>query len=84
MPVELKDHRPRHAGRDRFRYDTAAAYEGADDLEDCNVCRFWLNGTVYVVIEDPSDGYCSSMCAIKVVLSAAMMNVFRDPGAVSA
>ena len=41
-------------------------WEGADTLESCNVCRFRLNGTVYVVVEDPSDGYRSSMRAIKV------------------
>lgn len=59
-----------------FETTQLPAYEGADDMEDCNVCRFRLNGTVYVVIEDPSDGYRSSMREIKVAPKAEMVNVF--------
>ncbi len=65
---------------DAVDFETAQlpAYEGADadDLKDCNVCRFRLNGTVYVVIEDPNDGYRSSMREIKVAPKAEMVNVF--------
>lgn len=36
-------------------------YEGSDDKEDCNVLWFRLDGVVYGCVEDPSDGYRSSM-----------------------
>lgn len=51
-------------------------YDGADTFEDCNCCRFRLNGTVYVVVEDPIDGYRSSMRDIRVDPRAEMKNVF--------
>ena len=35
------------------------------DFEDCQVCRFVLDGETYSVIEDPDDGYRSSMREIK-------------------
>lgn len=31
------------------------------EFEDCETIRFCINGTVYCAIEDPSDGYRSSM-----------------------
>jgi len=37
------------------------AYEGADYFEDANTCRFRLDGVIYVAVENPSDGYRSSM-----------------------
>lgn len=45
-------------------------------MEDSNVCRFRINGTVYVVIEDPDDGYRSCMSELKVLKSSEMGNVF--------
>jgi len=78
MGVELKD-LIGLATLDAVDFETMQfpRYEGDDDLEDCNVCRFRLNGTVYVVIEDPSDGYRSSMRDIKVAPPRTRMkNVF--------
>jgi len=44
-----------------FENVSLPAYEGADYNEDANTCRFRLDGTVWCVVEDPSDGYRSSM-----------------------
>ena len=45
-------------------------------LKDCNCIRFRLDGTVYVAIEDPNDGYRSCMGELKVMEDATMTNVF--------
>ena len=37
-----------------------------DDFEDANAIRFRLDGRVYTAIEDPSDGYRSSMGSLIV------------------
>jgi hypothetical protein len=37
-----------------------------DGFEDCQVLRFVLDGVTYSVIEDPEDGYRSSMRDIKI------------------
>lgn len=47
-----------------------------DGYEDCSVCRFRLDGVVYIAIEDPSDGYRSSMRNLTVANDAMMKNVF--------
>lgn len=47
-----------------------------DGYEDCSVCRFRLDGVVYVAIEDPNDGYRSSMRSLVVANDATMKNVF--------
>jgi hypothetical protein len=49
---------------------------GADYFIDSQVCRFRLNGTVYVAREDPSDGYRSSMRELRTDDAARMYNVF--------
>ena len=36
----------------------------SDEWEDCQACRFRLDGKVYVAIEDPSDGYRSSLASL--------------------
>lgn len=46
-----------------------------DGFEDCQVMRFRLDGIVYAAIEDPSDGYRSTMREL-VVSSAPMKNTF--------
>ncbi len=38
-----------------------AMYEGATELESCQVCNFVLDGQTYTALEDPDDGYRSSM-----------------------
>ncbi|WP_333899610.1 hypothetical protein [Agrobacterium pusense] len=47
-----------------------------DEYEDCSVCRFRLDGVVYIAIEDPNDGYRSSMRNLTVANDATMKNVF--------
>ncbi|MCZ7855017.1 hypothetical protein O9X81_00140 [Agrobacterium salinitolerans] len=47
-----------------------------DGYEDCSVCRFRLDGVVYIAIEDPGDGYRSSMRSLAVANDATMKNVF--------
>ncbi|MBD9456011.1 hypothetical protein IB244_31610 [Rhizobium sp. RHZ02] len=48
----------------------------SEDMERCSVCRFRLNGTIYVAVEDPSDGYRSSLRELVVQPDATMHNVF--------
>ncbi|POO54367.1 hypothetical protein CPJ18_02395 [Agrobacterium rosae] len=47
-----------------------------DGYEDSSVCRFRLDGVVYIAIEDPDDGYRSSMRNLTVANDATMKNVF--------
>jgi hypothetical protein len=47
-----------------------------DEFEYCQVCRFKLDGVIYMAVEDPSDGYRSSMKDLDVDASATMKNVF--------
>jgi hypothetical protein len=44
--------------------------------EDSNCIRFRLDGVVYVAIEDPDDGYRSSMEELKIDESTSMENTF--------
>ena len=50
--------------------------EYSDEFETAQVMRFRLDGIVYAVVEDPDDGYRSSMQEIIVDESATMVNVF--------
>lgn len=59
-----------------FQRSSQPRYEGSDDFEDCSSCRFRLNGTVYVAMEDPSDGYRSHMRDLIVERNAEITNVF--------
>jgi hypothetical protein len=48
-----------------------------DDWEDCQVCRFRLDGKVYLAIEDPSDGYRSHLASLSEYQDdCPMENVF--------
>lgn len=49
--------------------------EWGDDFEQCEIIRFRLDDVIYMAIEDPSDGYRSSMREIKVS-DGEMKNVF--------
>lgn len=49
--------------------------EYGSGYEDCRVIRFRLDGVVYAAIEDPDDGYRSSLDRI-VILEEPMTNVF--------
>lgn len=44
--------------------------------EDCEIIRFRLDGTVYTAIEDPSDGYRSSLDKLFVSPDEPMRNIF--------
>jgi hypothetical protein len=50
-------------------------WEGSDDTEDCNVLWFRLDGKVYGCVEDPNDGYRSSMRDL-VTWDRQMTNAF--------
>lgn len=57
-----------------FSTESREMYRG--HFEDSQVCRFRLNGVVYVAVEDPCDGYRSSMAELVVQRSATPLNVF--------
>lgn len=66
---------PRHLDAVDFDTEKMKEFYG-DGYEDCSVCRFRLDGIVYVAIEDPSDGYRSSMRGLITPNNPAMKNVF--------
>jgi hypothetical protein len=47
-----------------------------DHFEDAEVIRFRLDGVVYTAVEDPDDGYRSSMSRLFVSPNDEMRNVF--------
>ncbi|MBO9194355.1 hypothetical protein J5277_09580 [Rhizobium sp. 16-449-1b] len=47
-----------------------------DGFEESSVCRFRLDGVVYIAVEDPNDGYRSSMRTLTIANEAQMKNVF--------
>ena len=48
-----------------------------DEYEDCQVCRFRIDGVIYMAVEDPDDGYRSSMKELVVDEKAIMKNTFE-------
>lgn len=52
--------------------------EYGDEFEDCQVCRFKLDGVIYAAVEDPSDGYRSSMRELLRTKRKQMENAFDD------
>lgn len=73
--MELKDLVGEHT-LDAVDFSTERLPTYGDKLEDCNVMRFRLDGVVYVAIEDPEDGYRSSMKELKIDDAKTMTNVF--------
>lgn len=61
---------------DAVDFSTESRKRWSDEYEDCEVCRFRLNGTVYAAVEDPDDGYRSSMRELIVDQHAKLQNVF--------
>ena len=61
---------------DAVDFGTESRERWAGEFEDCEVCRFRLNGTVYIAVEDPSDGYRSSLDELLVQKGAKLSNVF--------
>ena len=72
--IELTDLVGKHT-LDAVDFDTNSIKTWGDRFEDCQVCRFRLDGIVYSAIEDPGDGYRSSMRELAVT-EDAMTNVF--------
>jgi len=73
--MELKDLVGEHV-LDAVDFENEKIKNWSDDLEDCEVMRFRLDGIVYVAIEDPDDGYRSSMRKLKTADASSMKNVF--------
>jgi len=67
MSVELKDLVGEHilTGVD-FSEEDVPTWFDEEEFENCSVCRFELDGVVYAAIEDPCDGYRSSMREVQV------------------
>jgi hypothetical protein len=59
-----------------FSNESIPTYEGSDYTEDSQVCRFRLNGNVFVAMEDPGDGYRSSMRDIRSLGQGVLDNMF--------
>jgi len=76
-PMELSDLVGHHllTGVDNDREEIKREYE--DTFDDCEVMRLCLDGVVYCAIEDPEDGYRSSMKELKILDNAQMSNVFE-------
>ena len=62
---------------DAVDFSTESIKSWDDMYEDCQVCRFRLDDVVYVAIEDPEDGYRSSMKELFIDNNAKIKNVFK-------
>jgi hypothetical protein len=54
-------------------------YEGDEYGEDASVCRFRLDGAIWMAVEDPNDGYRSSMrevTKLRANTAVKLVNVF--------
>lgn len=58
-----------------FSTEQIKQYEWSDDLENCQVARFCLDGNTYVAIEDPEDGYRSCMGSL-IIDESVVSNQF--------
>jgi len=61
---------------DAVDYSTTQIPTWSDGFEDAQCITFRIDGTTYMAIEDPSDGYRSSMEKLMIVHDAEMKNVF--------
>lgn len=73
--MELKDLVGEHI-LDGVDFSNEKVKTWRDEFEDCQVCRFRLDGTVYSAVEDPDDGYRSSMNELTVDEAADIKNQF--------
>jgi len=73
--MELQDLVGSHV-LDAVDFSTEQVKEWDGELEDCNAVRFRLDGKCYVAIEDPDDGYRSSMRELIVIENTEMKNIF--------
>lgn len=72
--MELKDLVGKHI-LDAVDFSSEKNKDEDRSFENCSVMRFRLDGVVYVVTEDPEDGYRSSMKEIKIS-NDVIMNIF--------
>jgi hypothetical protein len=73
--MELKDLVGSHK-LDAVDFSEASIKTWDDTFEDCQVCRFRVDGVAYVAVENPEDGYRSSMRDLGVDEKAEMKNTF--------
>ena len=73
--MELKDLAGEHM-LDAVDFSSEQVKNWGDQFDACNVIRFRLDSKVYTAIEDPSDGYRSSMRELAVG-DWPMFNVFQ-------
>jgi hypothetical protein len=69
MPIELKDLVGRHVLSGVEMNNVSIKNEYGNDYEDCQCISFMIDGKTCTAIEDPQDGYRSSMREIKVSLT---------------
>ena len=58
-----------------FKEESIKSY--GDHYENCSVCRFRLDGVIYCAVEDPDDGYRSSMQELVIDEDGSMTNEFQ-------
>lgn len=75
-PKELADLLGEH-WLDAVDYGIEKVHEYGEHFNDATALRFRLNGIAYTVIEDPSDGYRSSLGQVFTSDGADMKNVFN-------
>lgn len=73
--MELKDLVGKHI-LDAVDFTTGKVSTYGDEFEDAQLCRFRLDGNIYVAIEDPSDGYRSYLGELKIDTENKMFNIF--------
>ena len=62
---------------DAVDFTSEAIKDHFGDYQNCSVCRFRLNGTIYIAIEDPEDGYRSCMRDLIVGDETEIKNCFE-------
>lgn len=73
--MELRDLVGKHL-LDAVDFTDEKVKRWGEEFDDCQVCRFRLDGIVYMAVEDPSDGYRSSMDELVIDEAATMKNTF--------
>jgi len=58
-------------------FDSEEVNKYDDEFETVEVCRFRLDGQVYTAVQDPSDGYRSSMRELVLSPGQKMKNKFK-------
>jgi hypothetical protein len=66
----------RLSGVDTVSLSTSKAW--GDEYEDCQAVNFKLDGVTFSAIEDPSDGYRSTLNVVKVIPDNSIKNTFPE------